>query len=504
MKKLVSLATFGLALASVAAPQKLAEVAVSDRTAILNQASKLGEMTGIPMIGLGAVGLLSANPLAADFGAPRDGAVTTIAVYGDLDVLKSTADVDAFGETLHFAVAYPASADKAAYEAKKSLTATNGVYTADGQVVAYSADGAWAVVGDDADTVRAVIPAAGKAKLTQGELVRVTLTEPAMAGLDKIFEIAAAEIPEFAAQMKAQRVALQQMNDLSIALRVSERGIDLLADMGARPGSEFDKAGRTALPANPLAFAGKEALVAAAQMANCGTDASEKQWKSLIEFFAGRGLTLDFVSFKKEGKVCRFEIDPQGVVDFVKKGDAEKWVKALDDESFEKELETLVTNVKPYTAAGAEAYGSVAIKGRTLASTPAVRFAKAMPEVRKPFYSVTVMSLYGALREATEATLKVMPASAGVEPEQVEMVRGVLQTLPAAGDGCFTMTAWREGTRHCFLMRATPEEVKGLAAVGKLAASAVGSVWSPGSGFGEELPPDEDDDDDDDDDEDED
>ena len=499
MKKLVSLATFGLVLASVAAPQKLAEVAVSDRTAILNQASKLGEMTGIPMIGLGAVGLLSANPLAADFGAPRDGAVTTIAVYGDLDVLKSTADVDAFGETLHFAVAYPASADKAAYEAKKSLTATNGVYTADGQVVAYSADGAWAVVGDDADTVRAVVPAAGKAKLTQGELVRVTLTEPAMAGLDKIFEIAAAEIPEFAAQMKAQRVALQQMNDLSIALRVSERGIDLLADMGARPGSEFNKAGRTALPANPLAFAGKEALVAAAQMANCGTDASEKQWMSLIEFFAGRGLTLDFVSFKKEGKVCRFEIDPQGVVDFVKKGDAEKWVKALDDdEAFEKELEPLVTNVKPYTAAGAEAYGSVAIKGRTLASTPAVRFAKAMPEVRKPFYSVTVMSLYGALREATEATLKVMPAEAGVAPEKIEMVRGVLQTLPAAGDGCFAMAAWRAGTRHCLLMRATPEEVKGLTAVGKLAASAVGSVWSPGSGFGEELPPDEDDDDDDD------
>ena len=498
MKKLVSLATFGLALASVAAPQKLAEVAVSDRTAILNQASKLGEMTGIPMIGLGAVGLLSANPLAADFGAPRDGAVTTIAVYGDLDVLKSTADVDAFGETLHFAVAYPASADKAAYEAKKSLTATNGVYTADGQVVAYSADGAWAVVGDDADTVRAVVPAAGKAKLTQGELVRVTLTEPAMAGLDKIFEIAAAEIPEFAAQLKAQHELLKQMTDLSLALRVSERGIDLLGDMGLRPGSEFDKAGRTALPANPLAFAGKEALVAAAQMANCGTDASEKQWKSLIEFFAGRGLTLDFVSFKKEGKVCRFEIDPQGVVDFVTKGGAEKWVKALDDESFEKELETLVTNVKPYTAEGAEAYGSVAIKGRTLASTPAVRFAKAMSEVKKPFYSVTVMSLYGTLREATEATLKVMPAEAGVEPEQVEMVRGVLQTLPAAGDGCFAMAAWREGARHCFLMRATPEEVKGLTAVGKLAASAVGSVWSPGSGFGEELPPDEDDDDDDD------
>ena len=58
MKKLVSLATFGLVLASVAAPQKLAEVAVNDRTVILNQASKLGEMTGIPMIGLGAVGLL--------------------------------------------------------------------------------------------------------------------------------------------------------------------------------------------------------------------------------------------------------------------------------------------------------------------------------------------------------------------------------------------------------------------------------------------------------------
>ena len=498
MKKLVSLATFGLVLASVAAPQKLAEVAVNDRTAILNQASKLGEMTGIPMIGLGAVGLLSANPLAADFGAPRDGAVTTIAVYGDLDVLKSTADVDAFGETLHFAVAYPASADKAAYEAKKSLTATNGVYTADGQVVAYSADGAWAVVGDDADTVRAVVPAAGKAKLTQGELVRVTLTEPAMAGLDKFFEIAAVEIPDFAAQMKAQRVALQQMTDLSIALRVSERGIDLLADMGARPGSEFDKAGRTALPANPLAFAGKEALVAAAQMANCGTDASEAQWKSLAELFTKRGLTLDFVSCKTEGKVCRFEIDPQGVVDFVKKGDAEKWVEALDDESFEKELETLVTNVKPYTAAGAEAYGSVAIKGQTLASTPAVRFAKAMSDHKKPFYSVMVMSLYGALREAMEATLKVMPAEAGVAPEKIEMLRGVLQTLPAAGDGCFTMTAWREGTRHCLLMRATPEEVKGLTAVGKLAASAVGSVWSPGSGFGEELPPDEDDDDDED------
>ena len=499
MKKLVSLATFGLALASVAAPQKLAEVAVSDRTVILNQASKLGEMTGIPMIGLGAVGLLSDNPLAADFGAPRDGAVTTIAVYGDLDALKSAADVDAFGKTLHFAVAYPASADKAAYEAKKSLTATNGVYTADGQVVAYSADGAWAVVGDDADTVRAVVPAAGKAKLTQGELVRVTLTEPAMAGLVKLLDLIAADIPDLSAQLKAQQEILKQMTDFSLALRVSERGIDLLSDMGVRPGSEFDKAGRTALPANPLAFAGKDALVAAAQAANCGTAASEAQWKSMIELFTKRGLTLDFVSCKTEGKVCRVVIDPQGVVDFVTKGGAEKWAKTLDgDEAFEKELEDLVMNAKPFTAEGAEAYGSVAIKGRTLASTPAVRFAKAMSEVKKPFYSVAVVSFYGFLRAVTEATLKVMPASAGVEPEQVEMVRGVLQTLPTAGDGCFAMAAWREGARYCFLMRATPEEVKGLTTAGKLVASSLGSVWSPGSGFGEELPPDEDDDEDED------
>lgn len=498
MKKLVSLATFGLALASVAAPQKLAEVAVSDRTVILNQASKLGEMTGIPMIGLGAVGLLSDNPLAADFGAPRDGAVTTIAVYGDLDALKSAADVDAFGKTLHFAVAYPASADKAAYEAKKSLTATNGVYTADGQVVAYSADGAWAVVGDDADTVRAVVPAAGKAKLTQGELVRVTLTEPAMAGLVKLFDLIAADIPDLSAQLKAQQEILKQMTDFSLALRVSERGIDLLSDMGVRPGSEFDKAGRTALPANPLAFAGKDALVAVAQAANCGTAASEAQWKSMIELFTKRGLTLDFVSCKTEGKVCRVVIDPQGVVDFVEKGGAEKWGKALDDEALEKELEALVTTTKPFTAAGVEAYASGAIKGETLVSTPAVRFAKAMSEVKKPFYSVAVVSFYGFLRAVTEATLKVMPASAGVEPEQVEMVRGVLQTLPAAGDGCFAMAAWREGARHCFLMRATPEEVKGLTTAGKLVASSLGSVWSPGSGFGEELPPDEDDDEDED------
>lgn len=498
MKKIVSLATFGLVLASVAAPQKLAEVAVNDRTAILNQASKLGEMTGIPMIGLGAVGLLSANPLAADFGAPRDGAVTTIAVYGDLDVLKSAEDLEAFGKTLHFAVAYPASTDKAAYEAKKSLTATNGVYRTDDQVVAYTADGTWAVIGDDADTVRAVVPAAGKAKLTQGELVRVTLTEPTVAGLVKAVDLVAADVPELSAQLKAQQEVLKQMTDLSLALRVSERGIDLLGDVGVRPSSEFDKVGRTALPANPLAFAGKDALVAVAAAANCGTAASEAQWKALAEIFTKRGLTLDFVSCKKDGKVRRVEIDPQGVVDFVTKGGAEKWAKTLDgDESFETEIDALVANTKPFTATGEEAYGSFAIKGQALASTPAVRFAKAIPEVKKPFYSVMVMSVYGLLREATEATLKVIPASAGVGPEQVEMVRGVLQTLPAAGDGCFAMASWREGARHCTLIRATPEEVKGLTAAGKLIWSAVGSVWSPGAGFGEELPDDDDDDDDD-------
>lgn len=498
MKKIVSLATFGLVLASVAAPQKLVEVAVNDRTAILNQASKLGEMTGIPMIGLGAVGLLSANPLAADFGAPRDGAVTTIAVYGDLDVLKSAEDLEAFGKTLHYAVAYPASTDKAAYEARKSLTATNGVYTADDQVVAYTADGKWAVLGDDADTVRAVVPAAGKAKLAQGELVRATLTEPMVAGLFKVVDLVAADVPDFSSQLKAQQEILKQMTDLSFALRVSERGVDLLMDMGVRSGTEFDKAGRTALPANPLAFAGKDALVAVAAAANCGTAASEAQFKALGEIFTKRGLTLDFVSCKTDGKVCRIEIDPQGVVDFVTKGGAEKWAKLDDDESFEKEIDALVANTKPFTATGEEAYGSFAIKGRALASTPAVRFAKAIPEVKKPFYSVMVMSVYGLLREATEATLKVIPASAGVGPEKVEMVRGVLQTLPAAGDGCFALASWREGARHCTLIRATPEEVRGLTAVGKLVWSAVSDAISAvGAGFGEELPDDDDDDDDD-------
>ena len=495
MKKVLSLAAFGLVLASVAAPQKLAVVSLNDRVAILNQASKLGELTGVPMIGLGAVGALAANPLAADFGAPRDGAVTTISLYGDPDVLKSVADAEKFAETLHYAVAYPGATDKTTNETWKVVSSLEGISGIDGK---------WAVVGDDAETVKlavADLAKTGTPVLKQGEVARASLTEPAIAVMIGLMDALAAEDPEMAAQMKVATACYKQVEGVSFALRVTEKGIDLLCDLGCKPGSELDKMGTSRLTSSdPLAFAGKESLAACATAAGCGTQDGLAQYEKALEIFKKRGLKLDFLSCTTKGRVMDVVLDVKALADLIVNGEADRWVTALEDESLQKDLEDLMekTYASSAVAAGPEQAITFSIKGQTLSTTPSVRLAKALPEFKgKPVYSVGVVSIYSLLRKVVEASLQALPPSAGASQEQLEMVRNLLQTLPAEGEGCTAMACWREGSSHSFIMRLTPDEVKGLSAVVKLGMTALEGALSmqgaDGGAFGEELPDDDED-----------
>lgn len=512
MKKLVVWAALSLVLTAVAVPQKLGEVLINDRTAILNQAAKLGEMTGVPMIGMAAAGALSSNPFSEDFGVPRDGAVTVVAAYGDSE--QTALDLERDLELhLHWAVVYPATKDAAAFAAAKGLTATDGLFSNDGMMVAFSADNRWVVLGDDAASVKALLAEAGQAALPQGEVASVRLTE---AGLTLIQKTADTFISTVATNLDADTLkiitgyleTLKQLKGLSLGLRVSDRGVDLLSTLAGRPGTEVDKLGREAIPAAAaLAFAGKEALAAVAVAPNNGSTCDwAAEFEPLVALLKKYGLKFDYIQVEQNGTTLKVVVDVAACLAyFAKEGEALCEKIGTEGETMLKEFEALQSRqlgkLVSFKAAGPAMSCSLALKGQSLATTPAARLVKAMPEVAmKSVASVSVVSGYGLLRRLADAVLAGLTPEAGCGEAEVAMIRDLTKTLPTVEDGCMACATWRDGDRLVSLLRVTPDEIKGFSAIVKLALEAL-----PSCGIveiGEELPGDDEEKDDDDDDED--
>lgn len=495
MKRILSLAALGLTLAAVAEQKVLVELTLADQKTIVSQANSLGKIIDMPQLGmLASVGLAS-NPFAEELGTLRDGAVTKAVLTGDSDLLGT----DAFTESLHFVVYYPTTTTKDLFlSADEDRQEKDGLIAFDGDsFVSFTADGKWAICGDDEATLRQMLPAVASIPAKQNEAVRLTVTEPGMEALaigikllDKeMGRTIRRECGDLLDPLAYSLDVVSQMKGLSFGIAASKHGIDLASVIEARPGTELAKIGEKTLPADVLAPFGKETLIVCACAKNSTDGRFIEMIGKMIEVCKDHGFTFDFAKVtKKSRRAFLCSLDVKALVDYIRTEGIATAGKL--DESFAEEMKKAVSIESKAKYDSPEMAFGFALKGHELPETPAERFAKVMPEAKGgAFSSVGVFSIYPTLKRLAGEVLANLPKGS----HDIDEVAAIVKALPANDTACTVLvTEAKKDGRVKSLLRVSPEEVKGF-----MAAFAVISSAIDGGCIG-----DDDDDDDDDDDED--
>ncbi|MCR5414297.1 MAG: hypothetical protein K6F50_06175 [Kiritimatiellae bacterium] len=491
MKKLVSIALAGLSVAAGAAPEKLLEAIVTDQTTLVQHATKLGEMSGVPMIGMGAVGLLAMNPLAGDFGAMRPGADATVLVtlVGDPDLFDGTEEsLEAFGKSVRYTILYPGSVSKADYLAAHTNAVDMGsvVKVDDVEFAAFSADGKWVATGNCEKGVGIALAKAGTVKLPGGETARVNVTGAGMSVLGKFIDMAVAEAKKEGEEMPPQLVqgleAIRDIGTLSFAVRVSPEGLDFLGSAVMKPGSRFAACGDVAFSSDALAFAGN-AFIAAASAPKAGSWDIAALIEGGAQVLEKHGIkTSGWLALNRAGDALNIVLDVKAFAAWIKENEDSL---SVDEAALEKDVRELI--VSKYLPVDKAQAISFTFKDASSASSASLRFAKAFPSMKSAdCNSAGVCSLYGML-------LAIGGEVAALAESEEATVRNMLAALPPAGDGCIAYAAWKKNGVNEGIVRVTPEELKGYGTIAMSVVSGIsGSMRGAGMPFeAEELDDDE-------------
>lgn len=504
MKKLLSLAAFGLTLSAFAAQQALLDVTVTDRKSLVAQVGAFGQMIDMPQLGMMAIMGLSANPMAEEIGMMRDDGVIKATIYGDLDKLKTIVEPDAFLSDIRFVLAYPTSKSKADFlAADEDRKETDGIIKDgddNGIVAAYSADDKWIIVGNDEAIVRQAVATASTLPKTQKEIVRVKVTEPGMQLAIKGIETVDAVLDSMPESEKRNPEALKEMiaslrgvKSMTIGLRASDKGLDLTGDITVVPGSKLDRPCTKPVTSAMLGVFGKDVMMASAASADAMREDvgnSLEIYPRLLAVLKKHGFKFDYLAVEKGARHCNVTFDLPMFVGYAATEGRATAEKIEDPDAMVEEILEAVSLKHEKNPKATEFAFGLALKGAALDKTPAERFAKALPEFKdKPVDSLGVCSLYALLKKVAEQTLAVVPAT-----DETKMAREVVSTFPTEKDACMALASTCSGKKHSCIIRLTPAEVRGYAAVLKTLAtigeSARGSMNAP-------LLDDEDDDDED-------
>ena len=466
MKRLfLSLALAG-SLSALAAPEKVLTVRVADTAEIISAVSRVGEFIGNPMLVLPLSAGITANPAAKVLGPARAGATTTVCVYADPE---QAADFDALAKDAYVTLLYPVTPEKYAV-----LKDHPEALKKDGAHVVFSADGAWAGVSDEPARARAALDgiAAAQGSLA-GDVLRAELTPAGVTAVSRLVDAVLGEMSKGDAKAAARVgelvACLRQVRDTSCALRVDASGITIRTVANAVPGTELAGLKPAPLASNALAFAGPDAVYAAAWSADCGQlDVADldKACGKFAALFDKLGLKADWATYAKAGSTRKLTFDFDGCVKyFTTEGKAK--IDALDPEAALREVEALkldeTRSLSLKNPAGALAF---ALKGADTQATPAMRFARVAPEAaaKKP-YTVFVASLYAVCRTLAPKAVALLPA------EERASVQPLLAALPPSGQGGFAAYAWQaDDASWQGVLRVSPDEIKGLSACFNVAA----------------------------------
>ena len=456
MKRLILVASAALAFAAEAKLEKIVDVTLADQQGLVNVATKIGGFINEPMLGMMPAGLFVSNPLAMQgFGPARGDANFYAALYAD--GIDASADIDQLlgSDNFKFAVLYPVTSSKADFlAANVHAKEENGVIVWNEMSVIFSADGKYAALASDPVAAREAL--AGVAKipaLKKDEAVRFRVFNAGMQlGVKAL---------ESDADMKACPELIdiyKSVTKMEFSLGAGDYGIDLRCSVDCTPGSLLSKLGNKPLSSGtPLAFAGKDALIACAYAADAAGSDGDAQWKKLMVFAAKWGVKTDWVSYEKQGVGSKIVIDPVQLANYIK-SEGEAKCKELEKNA-EKVCEDVMTLFKPAVEIQSpEQACALYVKGAKVPVDAQTRFDKVLPGFsRKPCASVGVFSLYGIIKSVGEVVCPL------IDDKDAKEAKAFLAQLPSAENSAIAYAWMKKGpTTHDYVVRANPAEIRNL------------------------------------------
>ena len=458
MKRLILIVSAALVFAAEAKFEKVVDVTLADQQGLVNVATKIGGFVGEPMLGMMPAGLFAANPLAMQgFGPARGDGNFYAAVYMDGSEISGDIEQLVVNNKVKFAVLYPVSSSKADFlAANPQSKEADGVIPWNGMSVVFSADGKYAAIANDGAAARmALSDAAGIPALKKDEAARFRAFNAGMQLITKILE-SETEI----AKMYPQYIEIyKSITKFEVSLCAGDYGIDIRSSFDSVPGSLLSKLGNKPLSSRtPLAFAGKDALIACAYAADAAGGDADAQWKKLMDFAKKWGVKADWVSYVKKGINSKIVIDPVALATYVK-GEGKAKFKELEKDA-EKILPDATALFKPTVEVKSpEQACALYVKGAKVPVDAQARFDKVLPGFSgKPCASVGVFSMYGAIKSVGEVVCPL------IDDKDAKEAKAFFAQLPAA-DGCAIAYVWTKKVplTHESVVRVNPAEIRNLA-----------------------------------------
>lgn len=457
MKSLILILSAALVFAVEAKLEKTVDFTLADQQGLVNAATKIGGFINEPMLGMMPAGLFAANPLATQgFGPARGDGKFYAAVYMDGSGISGDIEQLIVNNKVKFAVLYPVSSSKADFlAANPQSKEADGVISWNEMSVVFSADGRYAAIANDGAAARmALSDVARIPALKKDEAARVRVFNAGMQLITKILE-SEKEI----AKMYPQYIEIyKSITKIELSLCAGDYGMDIRGSFDCVPDSLLSKLGNKPLSSGaPLAFAGKDALIACAYAADAAGSDSDAQWKKLMAFAAKWGVKTDWVSYEKKGVNSKIVIDPVQLANYIK-SEGEAKCKELDKNA-EKVCGDAMTLFKPTVEVKSpEQACALYVKGAKVPVDAQTRFDKVLPGFsRKPCASVGVFSLYGIIKSVGEVVCPL------IDDKEANEFKAFLDQLPSAENSAIAYAWTKMGlTTHDYVVRVNPAEIRNL------------------------------------------
>lgn len=461
MKRLILIASAALVFAAEAKLEKIADVTLADQQGLVNFATKVGGFINEPMLGMAPAGLFVANPLATQgFGPARGDGKFYAAVYmdgsgisGDIEYIEQLI----VNDKVKFAVLYPVSSSKADFlSANPQSKEADGVITWNEMSVIFSADGKYAAVASDADAAREAVAEAAKIPaLKKDEALRLRIFDAGMQ-----LAVKAIESEKEAMNISAQYIEIyKSINKMEFSFCAGDYGIDFLGSVDCTPGSLLSKLGNKPLSSGtPLAFAGKDALIACAYAADAAGSDGDAQWKKLMAFAEKWGIKTNWISYEKKGVNSKLVLNPAALASYVKSEGKNK-CEELKKKGEEFMRDFMALGKRPLEIGSPEQAYAFYMKGAKVPVDAQTRFNQILPGFsKKPCAGVGVFSFYGILKSVGEAVCPLMDCKDAKED------LAFLAQLPS-DDRSAIAYAWmkKDPTTHNYVVRFNPSEIRNLA-----------------------------------------
>ncbi len=457
MKRVLLGAVAVLSLALHADKVKVADVVIANQVNLIEAANKLGSFTGNPTLGMMiAMGMGGA---AEEFGLGpmRTDGDFVISVYCDDAAVNDMTKPGTFDVALF----YPVSLTKEQFlknrpEAKEQ----DGVIKYKKLSIVFASDGKYACIAPDS-TAAFAKKASGEFQkapsLGKSHVARIHATGSGMKILSKAMCVQAAREKKAGKEIDEVLDIIKALKEMSLTFAVSDKGVDVVASYVGTSSSYWDAIGKKTVPADTaLSFAGKDAVIAFANAADCGVVYSYGAlWADFMSLLSKWGFKTHWQVLERKGSTTKIVFDPVALFNMKKDAEA-AFEKAAGKRAafcgdFEKILPRKIGVKSP------EQFVAGYIKGHKIPVDAQKRFNVVMPEFAgKPCVMLGVTSFYGFVKPVGDMIVPLL------NDKDVAMYKTMLATLPPVADSTIAYTWVRNGLSHDVTVRFNPSEIKGL------------------------------------------